>query len=100
MRFRIEQLLCPFGVVGEKQQALAGFIEPAYRRYEWQVRTEYAEDSVSSLFIASCCYQATRLVQHQVDAFSGLKSTVIELDTIFSEVNRPLRIAPHDAVEP
>ncbi len=72
MRFRGCNPGGPFGVVCQQQQALAGLVEPAYRRNPRQPWRQIGVDSIASLFIGGCGYSATRLVQDQIYLLFGL----------------------------
>jgi len=53
----------------------------------------------ASLFIGRGCNCASRLVEHEVDLRLGDHRLPVDLDAVFSEVNRRLRITANPAVQ-
>lgn len=88
----------PRGVVGEKQQALAGFVQPADGCDPGSVRAEERVNRVASLFIRSCRDDTARLVHREINLGSSGEGLVVDFDAVFADVDGRFWVAAKRAV--
>src|SRR5579859_172023 len=99
MRFRRGDPGGPLGVVGEKEQPFAGFVEPAHGGDPGKLGVEKFVNRVAAFFIRGGSDNAPRLVQQQIDFLVRSDWLAIDFNAVLTEPYGSFWIAPHHTVD-
>ena len=89
----------PLGVVGEEEEAFAGFVEAADGCEPGQICRQERVDGVAAFFVRRGSDDAAGLVHHEVDFFGGLDGLSLHFDAIGAEADGSFRVFWCGAVE-
>src|SRR5262249_55697811 len=99
----------PFGVVGQKEEAPAGFVEASdgpepigsgSRAMLWRIRGRQAVvNRGAAMFVFGGGDQAARFVEDQVTLRRGLDGVAGDFDLVFAEMDGGLRIAANCSIQ-
>src|SRR5579859_306397 len=99
MRFRRGDPGGPLGVVREKEQPFAGFVEPAHGGDPGKIGVEKFVNRVAAFFIGGGGDNAPRLVEQQIDFLGCSDGLAIDFNAVLAEPYGSFWIAPHHTVD-
>src|SRR4051812_43179210 len=93
MRFGGGNSCRPFGIVGQQQEAFAGFVEATDWGEPGKRLIQERVDGIASFFVGRGRDQAAGLVHHQVDLLWRGEDGVVDEDSVFFNSDWSFKVA-------